>query len=267
MDFCINIPHFKCLVRAEYLFNLESHFNEFIPCRVFGATSINGRSVGFNLMTDQGAQIARVPVHALAANEKAIAMPLDWLQLWDCFSYQMTAIEYDYLSLMRCKVFMKDKKWYAGTYVFTFDWCGGDYAEDPSEHKCGHLIALDNGCYAIQPNNRIYWEEPGFITKPFTVDERPGYKVNTHVWKSETQGKWMTEDSDRFFYDTKSSVAEPLTAGDLYDKIVPCPPSQVVKQYETDPDTLVIQIIDDLKSDLWIDQQSEGYNHDDLEAF
>lgn len=226
MDFCINIPHFKCYVRAEYLFNLESNFNEFIPCRVFGATSLNGRSVGFHIMTHQGAQIARIPVHALAAAEDASIMPLDWLQLWDCFSYQMTAIEYDYLSLMRCKVFMKDKKWYAGTYVFTFDWCGGDYAEDPSEHKCGHLIELDNGCFAIQPNNRIYWEEPGFITKPFTPDERPGYKVNQHFWKSETQGKWMTEDSDRFFYDTKSTgeksviESEPLTAGDLYDKVV-----------------------------------------------
>jgi hypothetical protein len=100
---------------------------------------------------------------------------------------------------MKCKVLLKDKNWYQGEYVFTIDWIGGDWAEEASDYKCGHLIKLDNGCYAIQPNNRIYWlGDPSFITEPLT--EFPGYKINTHNWKCENQDKWVTENTDNYFY-------------------------------------------------------------------
>jgi hypothetical protein len=49
-----------------------------------------------------------------------------------------------------------------GRYLFTLDWSEGDfneldfgYASKPDQHKCGHVIQLDNGNFAIQPNNRM----------------------------------------------------------------------------------------------------------------
>ena len=46
--------------------------------------------------------------------------------------------------------------------LFTVDWAhpetnilDTDHSEIPHEHKCAHIIALDDGNYAAQPNNRI----------------------------------------------------------------------------------------------------------------
>jgi len=204
MPSSINIPHFKAFIRAEYLHNLESHYGELVPCRVFGATSISGRAIGFNLMLDNGAQFARMPVSSLTWDEKWDKKdgfqdyPLDFLQLWDCLSYEMEAIAYSYLAGLECKVRLKNNQWVTGEYLFTFDWTGGDYPEDPAEHKCGHLIRLDNGQFAIQPNNRIIWADPSFIVNP--LSENPGYKINTHVWKCEN-AQWISGKDDRFFYE------------------------------------------------------------------
>jgi len=124
------------------------------------------------------------------------------LELWDAFSYDISVTTYEYLKGLHCHVKLKNGQWFPGLYVVTLDWAGSAYAEDPGEggHKCGHLLALETGHYAIQPNNRIYWREASFITKPLQTSERPDYLTNNHVWSCETGSKWA-EDSARFFYE------------------------------------------------------------------
>lgn len=98
--------------------------------------------------------------------------------------------------------------WCEGEIWWTFDWYGSedtfDYSlsEQPDEHKSGHFIALDNGEFAIQPNNRVRIFEPSFVTKPFP--ERPDYKVCTQFFNVEHMGKWQTSDDDRYMYGIKS---------------------------------------------------------------
>ena len=53
------------------------------------------------------------------------------------------------------------------------DRCAGDsnelnfgYAEKPDQHKCGHVIELDDGNYAIQPNNRLRAFDPSLAADP-----------------------------------------------------------------------------------------------------
>lgn len=91
---------------------------------------------------------------------------------------------------------MRDRSWVGGQYLFTIDWFGYADAEEAGDsgHKCGHVIALDNGNFAMQPNNRIQWFSPAFVT-PF--EEKPDYATNTRVWKVERE----TETSDGYFYD------------------------------------------------------------------
>ena len=105
---------------------------------------------------------------------------------------------------LKCRTFLRDKKWYEAEYAFTVDWCMSQGSEEPGDggHKNAHILKLDNGCYAAQPNNRIFWYEPAFIAKPFAEGKRPDYKTNTHVWKCEGKSKWVTEDTDLMFYDT-----------------------------------------------------------------
>ncbi len=71
-----------------------------------------------------------------------------------------------------------------------------DHSEIPHEHKCAHILALDDGNYAAQPNNRLIWDIPSFTVK----DEIPDWKVQTSEWNVEDTRKWKTEDTDRFFY-------------------------------------------------------------------
>jgi hypothetical protein len=70
------------------------------------------------------------------------------------------------------------------------------------EHKAHHIIFLNNGQIALQPNNRVKWSEASFVTKPFP--DKPDYLVNDGYYNVEVEEKWNTEDSDRMFYDTEN---------------------------------------------------------------
>lgn len=198
----VNIPEWTCWLRNEYLHNLQKGHGEFTRVKVFAASSIQARAVGLHCLTEWGACVYRLPISAFVHDQSAPEIPLDWLQLWDCFGSEITCISYDALNSLRVDVLLKDKAWYPGTYQFTLDWHGTALADNPGDegHKCGHVIALSNGCYAIQPNNRIRWYEPSFVTKPFP--EKPDIETNNIVWQCENKGpKWATEDTVRYFYD------------------------------------------------------------------
>lgn len=203
MGFCADIPHFYCKMRAEYAYDLKDHHGEFFNVWVFAVDSVQGHAVGFDVLTDFGAMFARLPVSALCHKTDAPTMPLDYLELWNNFSYNVEAHEYSSLRRLRCSAILKDKKWYSAEYMFTLSWYGNNFAEDPGEggFKRGHVLKLDNGCFAIQPNNRIKWFEPSFITKAFP--EKNDFKTNSHVWNCEIGDKWATSDSDEYFYDIK----------------------------------------------------------------
>lgn len=204
-----DVPVFQTLIRTAFLYDQRSDKKgDFVPAIIFGVASVQGRALGFHAMTEDGAQIARLPIHALCWKSDAPEQPLDHLELWDCFSYDLSVHTYRHLSGARCQTVLKDHKKYEGEYMFTVDWYGSEYAENPGEigHKCAHIIKLDNGNYAAQPNNRILWADPSFIVYPFAA--RPDYFVNTHVWKCESTSKWSTEDSNAYFYEVNDEGQE-----------------------------------------------------------
>ena len=129
---------------------------------------------------------------------------LDELQLWNCFSYYPSVHRWDILDGQAGKYIGKDKKWHAGKYLFTVDFAhpesnilDTDHSEIPHEHKCAHIIALDDGNFAAQPNNRCIWDIPSFTVK----DDIPDWKVQTSEWNVEDSRAWRTEDTDKFFYE------------------------------------------------------------------
>ena len=64
------------------------------------------------------------------------------------------------------------------------------------------VLALENGNYAAQPNNRLIWSIPSFTVR----DEIPfDWKVQTSEWNVEDSRKWKTEDSDNFFYNIEET--------------------------------------------------------------
>ena len=167
------------------------------------------QAVLFQVLLDNGVMRDKLPSHALLTKPEIPNpdLPFHFLQLWNCFSYNFSLIQLSFVNGLRVSTFIKDKKWYDGSYYATINWGSSDLnsdftlAEDPMEHKSHHIILLDNGQIALQPNNRIKWSEPSFVTKSFP--ERPDYMVNKDYYNCEGYDKWATEDSEYMFYDTQ----------------------------------------------------------------
>lgn len=196
-----DVPAVQCFLRKEFLYNLESRHGETVPCAIIGLASLPGRAIGFHCLTNNGAMIWRLPINAFCHKPNAPKQDLGILELWDCFSEEVSVHAFSEIREMRVRVHLKDAKWYDGTYLFTVDWCGSSGADNPGDwgHKCAHIIQLDNGNYCAQPNNRIQWRDQAFVSEPFKT--KPDYKTNTHIWKAEDGLKWSSDNTDRMFYE------------------------------------------------------------------
>lgn len=197
----MDVPHIECLLRDEFLYNLERGHGRYTPVVVFGAASMKGHPLLFHVMTNRGAVIWRLPIHAFCWKE-CEPQPLDHLQLWSCFSSEVAVTEFEWMSDLFGRTILKDGAWHQCHYFYTFDWYGSWLAESAGDtgHKCAHLLRLDNGNFALQPNNRILWFEPSFVT-PYKLGERPDYLTNRQDWQCERAGRWTT--TDTMFYDTE----------------------------------------------------------------
>lgn len=198
-----DIPAIQCFLRKEYLYNLESHYGELVPCVIIGLASISGRAIGFHCLTENGAMVWRLPISAFCHKKEAPRQELRVLQLWDCFSEEVSVHAFSEIREVRVNVELEHRRWYPGSYLFTVDWCGTSAADNPGDwgHKCAHIIKLDNGNFAAQPNNRILWLDPAFVCDPFK--EKPDYITNEQIWKAEDGIKARTDKGDKMFYDVK----------------------------------------------------------------
>ena len=200
-----DIPHFEVYVRSEFLQDFEEGAAGLIRGVCHGVTAIPGRALGFHVLLENGAHIGRLPIHALAQSKDAPSDKEVWeLQLWDCFSAQVSIHEFGWLSGMRVRVYLANGEKIGGEYMFTVDYWGNNNAENAGETgwKCHPSIQLDNGLFAAQPNNRLCFFEPSMVV-PF--DEAPPYRTMTRTWKCEDGAKWRCSDDDRMFYTVEAS--------------------------------------------------------------
>ena len=209
-----NIPPIYCKIKKEYLYDLTGHHGESQDCVIFGIASISGRAILFHCMLPNGAVFYRLPISAFFQKSydraKVPDMQVHQLELWNCFSYWPSVHKFDWLAGLNGKFLGLDKKFYQGQYLFTIDWAHPDtnildveHSEIPQEHKCAHILALDNGNYAAQPNNRLLWHVANYTVS----NDWPDYKVQTTHWSVEDKG-WTTEDTDKMFYQIEEKKNE-----------------------------------------------------------
>ena len=154
----------------------------------FGLTAVPGRAWGCTVMLKCGALYRGLPLHALAHGEIAI---MDWdindAQRWDCFGWNFTTIEYEYLMGLSCKVWIANRKtWEVGRYLFTAEPYGDGFSMSPSQTKSHHFIALNNGRMTAVPGNNVLWRESSFTTP----SEKPNWlRTQSQVWHGE-QATW-----------------------------------------------------------------------------
>ena len=109
-----DIPPIYCKIRKEYLYDLKKHQGESVDCCVFSVVSITDRALLFNIMLPNGACFWRLPISAFFQEKFDRAevpdMPIDQLQLWNCFSYYPSVHCFSFLRGKRGKYYGKDKK-------------------------------------------------------------------------------------------------------------------------------------------------------------
>ena len=199
----------KVYVRNEYMYQGGKGKGEFTRGVIISVRCMPGQAALFQVLLENGVLRDKLPSHALLSKPELPEpdLPFHSLQLWNCFSYNFSLVELEYLSGCYVEVYMKDRKFYPGRYFATINWGANDVntdlslAEDPSEHKSHHIIFLDNGQIALQPNNRIKWTDPSFVTIPFP--EKPDYLVCNEFYNCEGFEKWNTENSEKMFYDNE----------------------------------------------------------------
>lgn len=151
-------------------------------------------------MTDYGMLRSRVPISEIYLKEPTNDVERHYKQLWDCFGEDVAVTRYSYLDGKRCEVVLRDGSKVWGTYMFTVDWWNNPYSEEPSDYKCGHVLAADDGYLLCQPNNRIFWRDSNWITKDFPIPPKE-FKVDDEFISVEsTSDRWVSEDSDCFYY-------------------------------------------------------------------
>ena len=200
-----NLPPVPVMVRKEYLYDLEKGHEEYTPGIWISVKSVQGKALYFEtLLTEYGALYDKLPISAFVWKTDHGDLPLDNLQLWDCFDYNITVIKKPLLS--RCSYFGKDKTMHDGEYMFTIDTCHSEsstldinFSEQDPEHKSFNIIKLDNGQFAAQPNNRVIWKDSSLIP----IDTlRPDFSVCTQNYTVETTPKWSVGHTDEWQYKT-----------------------------------------------------------------
>tara|TARA_B100002019_G_C21267999_1_gene600481 strand:+ start:587 stop:1216 length:630 start_codon:yes stop_codon:yes gene_type:complete len=202
-----NLPPVDVLVRKEYLYDLEKGHGEYTPGIWISVKSVGGKALYFEtLLTEYGALFDKLPLSAFVWKKDHENLPLDTLQLWDCFDYDLTVIRKPLLC--RCEFYGKDKKMHPGEYEFTIDNCHRDhntldtnYSEHDPEHKSFNIIRLDGGQFAAQPNNRVVWKDQSLI--PLKT-KQPDFKVCSQNYMVEDTPKWSVGHTDEWAYEAET---------------------------------------------------------------
>jgi hypothetical protein len=195
-----NIPSFKCLVKASHFTKKSEDDNVYHNAYAFGIQSITTKILTFHVMTDYGMVRSRVPISEIYIKEPTSDIDFHMKQLWDCFSENVSVTSYEHLKEKKCQVILKDKSFIWATYMFTIDWYNNPYSDEASDYKCGHILVADDGYLLCQPNNRIFWRDSNWVTKPFPVDPKE-IKVDTTLPSVESvSNRWITEETNSFYY-------------------------------------------------------------------
>ena len=209
-----NIPVWKAKIRLEFLYNKEKHIGEEEDCLIHSITTLEGRTPLWNIMLPNGANYARLPIHAFFSDKynrsEVKDLQLKDLAYWDCLSYYAGIVEYNALATSQCKFLDRNNQLHKANYEFSIDYCQPDinllnttYSEISPEHKHHHVLEIANddswcGNFALMPNTRILFNLPNFTVK----DNIPDYKTNMD-YPSVENDSWKTTDDNIQYYQTK----------------------------------------------------------------
>ena len=142
-------------------------------------------------------------------------MALPDLQFWNCMDYGITCIQKQFIGSMDYEVYTKNHGFVKGSYIATLDNYHVhpdevDYstAEQPDEHKSFNLLELENGQYALYPNNRMRVYDNSLTPK---APKMPDFRVSTEYYQVENGNEYRLGDTEEYFYETeKPDTKDPV---------------------------------------------------------
>lgn len=158
----------------------------FVPAVWFALNSIVGRTWGIHVMLESGAFFRNLPPQAIAFTDSP--QEPNWAandaQRWNCYSQNWAAIEYNYLSGLRCKAAINSDRAVMGSYLFSVCPLDDGFTAYPEQAKEFMFIQLDNGRLTIQPTNYVLFQENSFTVNPDLSFPR-GLKVSREIYSVE----------------------------------------------------------------------------------
>ena len=211
MNLICNLPAERVYVRKEYLQDHQSGHGEFVEGVWVSAKSIPGRAFYFETYLPQyGAIYDKLPISAFVRTPNTPDPDLDLpnLQFWNCMDYGVTCMNKGFISSMDAEIFSRDHGFIKGQYLFTLDnyhanpdVVDNNVSEVPQEHKSHNCIELENGQFALYPNNRMRLYDLSITPeKPLM----PDFKVSTVEYQVENGVRWgRLGDTDDYYWQTE----------------------------------------------------------------
>ncbi|MHA1938125.1 MAG: phosphoribosylaminoimidazole synthetase [Candidatus Thorarchaeota archaeon] len=211
MNLICNLPAERVYVRKEYLQDHQSGHGEFVEGVWVSAKSIPGRAFYFETYLPQyGAIYDKLPISAFVRTPNTPDPDLDLpnLQFWNCMDYGVACMNKGFISSMDAEVFSRDHGFIKGQYLFTLDnyhanpdVVDNNVSEVPQEHKSHNCIELENGQFALYPNNRMRLYDLSITPeKPLM----PDFKVSTVEYQVENGVRWgRLGDTDDYYWQTE----------------------------------------------------------------
>ena len=183
MSFLLDTPYTPCFIRNQFFFDEQEGHGEFTHGFVFGFRAEPQGVPVFQVMLENGAQWARVPVHMICS-KPCDPLPLDICVWWDSFGRCSTVHQFNFLKNMPVDCYGRDKITRRGNYIFTIDWAKDGWSEIPDQHKNHHIISLNTGQWVAYPNNKTIWPDASWIkpdvnfkwkspSKSYSVESNP----------------------------------------------------------------------------------------------
>jgi hypothetical protein len=205
-----NLPTVKVWVRKEYLCDFKEGYGEFVEGVWVCAKSTPGRAFYFEtFLPEYAAMYDKLPISAFLSKPETPDPDLDLpnLQFWNCMDYGVTTICKNIVASMEWEVRTRHFGSIKGSYIATID----NYHEStnepdcstselPDEHKSFNLIKLENGQFALYPNNRCRIYD---ISMTPNEVKTPDFKVSTQWYQVENGVKWgRLGDCQDYFWTT-----------------------------------------------------------------
>lgn len=157
MNFLLDIPRLKVYVDRQYMTDGQGHGRE--EAYLFAVTLLESRPLLFTVHTEYGAVYSRLPISAIAWNQKPHDNSYD---MWGAISGNGCVTQHQYLKDYHVDVpVYKDR----GRYWCTIDYYDGGFAQDPEQHKTSNMILGDKGGIYILPNNFCFFRDDHFTKK------------------------------------------------------------------------------------------------------